>query len=191
MAAAIAFRNALQLLGFSTNAAVYITGTEDIDSMEELEILEDKDIHNLCDSVRNPGGLIANPNAGGDGQAAQIRNPGIPVSTRAETNLKQAAYYLRHQRRIGRTADAGNITLVNVRAIKYLIDHEKDHKDPDEPKKLDDTKKMVAFLETFQGLLSRFHGETHVPLSYVIRETSTPLAEATILLVIMKASNTK
>ena len=94
MAAAIAFRNALQLLGFSAPAAVYIAGTEDIDSMEELEILGDKDIHTLCDSVRNPGGLILNPNAGAGGQAAQIHNPGIPVSTRAETNLKQAAYYL-------------------------------------------------------------------------------------------------
>jgi hypothetical protein len=174
MAAQIAFRNALQLLGFSANAAVYITGTEDIDNMEELEILSDTDVHNLCDSVRNPGGLIANPNAGGQGQAAQIRNPGIPVSTRAETNLKQTAYYLRHQRRIGRTADAANITLATVRAMKPLIDHEKDHTNPDEPRKLDDTKKMVAFLETFQGFLSRTHGETHVPLSYVIREISEP-----------------
>jgi hypothetical protein len=114
MAAAIAFRNALQVLGFSAPAATYITGTEDIDDMEELEILGDTDVHHLCDSVRNPGGLIANPNAGVAGQAAQIRNPGIPVSTRAETNLKQAAYYLRHQHRIGRTAEAASLTLCRV-----------------------------------------------------------------------------
>jgi hypothetical protein len=143
--------------------------------MEELEILGDTDVHHLCNSVRNPGGLIANPNASVAGQAAHIQNPGIPVSTRAETNLKQAAYYhLRHQHRIGRTAEAASLTLANVRSMKPLIDHKKDHKNLDEPKKLDDTNKMVAFLETFQVLLSRFHGETHVPLSYVIRENAAP-----------------
>jgi hypothetical protein len=105
MAALVAFRNALQTLGLSAPAATYITGTEDIDSLDELEILDDTDIHNLCETVRNPGGLVPNPNAGAGGATAQIHNPGIPISTRAETNLKLVSYYLRHLQRIGRTAD--------------------------------------------------------------------------------------
>jgi hypothetical protein len=118
-----------QVLGFSANAATYITGTEDANSLEELEILEDTDVHNLCETVySNPGGLIANPNMGAAGQPAQIRNPGIPIST----NLKLASYYLRHLHRVHRTATSGMLTLVTVRNMRSLKVHEKEHKNPDD-----------------------------------------------------------
>jgi hypothetical protein len=58
-----------------------------------------------------------------------------------------------------------------------LIEHEKAHENPDDLKKYDDPKKMVAFLEIFQNYLTQYHGETHVPLTYIIRATATPTAE--------------
>jgi hypothetical protein len=39
--------------------------------------------------------------------------------------------------------NAATLTLANVCSMKPLIDHEKDHKNLDGPKKLDDTKKLM------------------------------------------------
>jgi hypothetical protein len=60
-----------------------------------------------------------------------------------------------------------------------LIDHEKAHDNPDEPSKYDDQKKMVAFLEIFQNYITQYHGETHIPLSYLIRTAVLPEPEQT------------
>lgn len=171
MAAAVLFRTQLGIIGFTVGAAVYITTTEEVDDIPELEILTDTEVHTLCDTVRNPGGLINNP-AAGAGAPAQIRNPGIAVSTRAETNLKLAAYYVRHQRRISRTPLINQLTLVNLRALRALKEHEKNHKNPANPDTLDSTKAeaMIAFLDTFVAHLSLFLGEGGTPLPYVIRE---------------------
>ena len=50
MAAVITFRNALQGFGLLVNASVYMTHPEDIDSLDELAIMSDTDIHNLCNT---------------------------------------------------------------------------------------------------------------------------------------------
>jgi hypothetical protein len=36
---------------------------------------------------------------------------------------------------------------------------------------------MVAFLEIFQNYITQYHGETQIPLSYLIQSTVQPLAE--------------
>jgi hypothetical protein len=58
-----------------------------------------------------------------------------------------------------------------------LIKHEKAHDNPDKLQKYDDPNKMVAFLEIFQNYLTQYHGETHAPLTYIIRNPEIPTAE--------------
>jgi hypothetical protein len=178
MADLVALRAALQRVGVAAAVATNITDIENIDSLEELQLLSKDDVETLCQTIRSPGGLVNNPNAGIAGQPQQIRNPGRHVSARAEKNLKLTTYYLRHQERTSRTVQANDITLLNIRPMTDLIDHEKAHENPDEPKKYDDQRKMVAFLEIFQNYLAQYHGETNVPLTYLIRNPQEPALEA-------------
>jgi hypothetical protein len=152
--------------------AANITDVENIDSLEELKLLRSDDVETLCQTLRNPaGGLVNNPNAGIAGQPQQIRNPGRHVSARAEKNIKLTAYFLRHQDYCSRTVQAAAITLQVIRPMPDLIYREKAHNNPDEPTKYATEKKMVAFLEIFQNYITQYHGETHIPLSYLIRAT--------------------
>jgi hypothetical protein len=89
MAELIALRTALQRLGFSQAASLAITDEQALDSLDELKLLVDSEVKDLCTALRKPGGLIANPNNAA-GQAAQIPDPGVKVPLRAETNLKMA-----------------------------------------------------------------------------------------------------
>jgi hypothetical protein len=48
-------RNALALLGFTGNAAHVVTDLQEIDSVELLADLDDKEVELLCDIIRKPG----------------------------------------------------------------------------------------------------------------------------------------
>ena len=50
-------RSAYGRIGFSAEAALVITDTQGIDNMEELNILTDGEIENLCKVIRRPGGI--------------------------------------------------------------------------------------------------------------------------------------
>ena len=70
----VALRSAYVGIGFFAEAALVITDEHGIDCMEELDILTDGEIKNLCKVVRRPGGI--NP-------ITNIANLGIQVSLRA------------------------------------------------------------------------------------------------------------
>ena len=55
--AGVALRSAYGQIGFSFEAALVSTDTQGIDCMEELDILTDGDIENLCKVIRRPGGI--------------------------------------------------------------------------------------------------------------------------------------
>jgi hypothetical protein len=113
MAAVNALHTMYSRMGFNVAMASNITDNQDVNSLEELEILRDDEITNLCKALRRPGGLIPNPNVA-EGQPANIRNPGNQANLRAETNLKLAAYYLRHRERIGRSVQAADLRILVV-----------------------------------------------------------------------------
>ena len=46
-------------LGFSAQAATYIMGDQGIDSLDELKVLDDKEVDALCKVVRKPGGTAS------------------------------------------------------------------------------------------------------------------------------------
>ena len=163
---AVAMRAAYERMGFSAEAATRITDVQDIDTPEELQFMTDSEVERLVKALRRPGGTIPDPNDPNN----DIPDPGVNVSLRAETNLKLACYYLRHQVRISRPLIAGNITLANVRALRELRDSEEKHDDPDEVPTIDSRnwpKTFEAIDEYYRNVL----GETGIPLSYVIRRT--------------------
>jgi hypothetical protein len=74
---------------------------------------------------------------------------------------------LRHQVRVSRTVAVGDITLVDIRAVRNLREEEDKHKDLTAPtlSKSDWPKNMETIQEYLRGCL----GMTGIPLAYVIR----------------------
>ena len=91
MAELQAIRDALERIGFSEEASDYITGDQGLDEVEEFRILSDSEVENMCKNTRCPGGIINNPNRGRNNPAT-IPTPGVPVSLKAENNLKLMCY---------------------------------------------------------------------------------------------------
>jgi hypothetical protein len=83
-----ALHAALTRVGFTAAVATNITDVENIDSLDELKLLSSDDVETLCKMLRNPGGMVNNPNVGVAGQPQQICNPGRHVSACAEKNMK-------------------------------------------------------------------------------------------------------
>ena len=76
MSDVVALRAALTRLGFSAKGAGFITDDQGLDTLDELKVLTNDDVENLCKVVRRPGGAIPNPNAGDPGQPSMLSNPG-------------------------------------------------------------------------------------------------------------------
>ena len=116
--AGVALRSAYGRIGFSAESALVITDTQGIDNMEELEILTDGEIENLCKVIRRPGGIDPITN---------VANLGLQVSLRAENNPKLASFSLKHKTRTGRVALPTEITLESVRLLCELKEIKKEH----------------------------------------------------------------
>jgi hypothetical protein len=105
MATSATIRAMFERLGFTPGAAASLEGNNHgINTLEEVVFLNDKDIDSLVKQLWRPGGMIDGPTiVGGAAQGNPgplVANPGHCVSIRADTNLKLAVFYLRHQARI-------------------------------------------------------------------------------------------
>ena len=58
MANVAAICTALGRLGFSVTAAAFITDQQQMETLEELEVLTDSEVENLCKVCHRPGGLF-------------------------------------------------------------------------------------------------------------------------------------
>ena len=88
--------------------------------MEELDILTDGEIDNLCKVIRRSGGI--NP-------IINVANLGLRVSLREENNLKLASFFFKHKKITESVAVATDITLDNVRLLRELKEREKEQGD--------------------------------------------------------------
>ena len=84
--------------------------------MEELEILTDGEIENLCKIIRRPGGV--NP-------ITNVAKLILQVYLRSKNNLKLASFFLKHKLRTGRVTVATYTTLDNVSLLRELKESEK------------------------------------------------------------------
>ena len=72
--AGVALQSAYVKIGFSAEAALRITDTQGIDCMEEIRVITDGEIKNLCKVIKSPGGI--NP-------ITKVANLVLQVSLRA------------------------------------------------------------------------------------------------------------
>ena len=63
-----AIRTALTRIGFTQQAADFITDAQDMNSLDEFKLMTNKEVESLCKVVQRPGGTIPNPQAGDPGQ---------------------------------------------------------------------------------------------------------------------------
>ncbi len=144
-----------------------------MDVLEEIQLLTDDEIENLCKVIRRPGGVIPGPNPGD----APVNNPTTPINLRAENHLKLLAFYLRHQRRISRAVQVANITLETIRTLRELRDFESTYKAPDDPPPIN-AKDWPKTMENIHEYLRSYLGEQKIPLAYVVRkEEDIPVTE--------------
>ena len=121
MANPVQMRAMFQRLRFTADGSRDLVDDQQIDSMEELKILEDDDCENLCKIIRRPGGGAA----------------GHQVSNAAENNLKLAAYFLRHRERISRATTIADIGLDLVREMRTIKAGEDAYDEPTDSPTID------------------------------------------------------
>jgi hypothetical protein len=160
-----AMNEAFIRLGFNRDAAATLSNPnkENI-TVEFLSSYDDKAVKTLCAALRKPGGTV-----GGRG-AAQVPNPGVYVSTRAELALTAACFMALHYDRTKRTLTAADITLVNIERYKRYKVSEENHKEPDVTMKLSKPDKIIDFIDEWPENLALFNGQNARPLGYVIRK---------------------
>ena len=164
-----AIRTALARIGFVDAAAQALTEEQGIDSLDEIKILSDDDIANLCKLLRRPGGVVPGVvNAAGNA----VPNPGIQVNARAETNLKLVAFFLRHKVRTGRMVTPADVTLPSVRNLRELRDFESTYKPSEDVPTIND-KDWPKTMETILEYLRSYLGDKKIPLAYVVRKEET------------------
>lgn len=172
-----ALRASLTRIGFSAAAARQITEVQNLNELEEIKLLQDDDVSNLCKALRRPGGMIPNPHPEDPNEVNMIINPGVVVPMRAQTNLQLAAFFLRHQDRISRPVTAAGITTATVRAMRPLKEHESAKREAADVPKLNE-KDMVKTFDAIDSYLRITLGETKIPLGYVTREEAGVEASA-------------
>lgn len=161
-------RGVFTRLGFTVDAARVIVDDQGIDDIQEMTILSDLEVENLCKVVRRPGGVIPNPNAA-EGQPQVIPNQGSQVSLRAENNLKLACFWLRHRVRTSRETTPPNVTLASVRTVRELRLSEQSYDTPHESPTIND-RDWPRTIEALEEYFRNYLGETKIPLAYVIRK---------------------
>ena len=77
-------RTMFHRIGFTVAASQVIVDDQGMDSLEEIRLLSDDEVENLCKVIRRFGGTIPGPAP----DAPPVNNPGTPVSLRAENHLK-------------------------------------------------------------------------------------------------------
>jgi hypothetical protein len=140
-----------------------------LNTLEEIKLLKDEDVQDLCKVLRRPGGMIADPNPVDPFNIGMIINPGIVVPMRAQTNLQLASYFLCHQDRILHPTQAADITAASVRSMQPISEHEKAVRETADVPKLNE-KDMVKTFDAIDSYLRVTLGETKIPLAYVTRE---------------------
>ena len=114
-------------VGFTQGAAQEIANNQGVDSVDELRILDDSRVENLCKVLRRPGGTDDNNNV----------NRGTMVSARAEDNLKLAVIFVKHRDRVSRAVPLDDITLASLLGLIKQRDAEAKRTEPTTLPKID------------------------------------------------------
>jgi hypothetical protein len=160
-----------QHMGYSQVAVTAIVDEQGIDLLDELRILKDEMITNLCKVICHPGGQIANPNPLQQGNISS--NPGIIVSLCAESNMKLVKWMIMHRMlHISCPCQPDDVTLAALQAFTKMHKYELNHTNP-EMKPTIDEKDWPKMFESISQYFTLKPGKLHIPLAYVICEQVT------------------
>jgi hypothetical protein len=113
MSEATAIATILERLGFTREAAGYMTRACNVDFLDEVKWIDgEDDVENMIKRVNRPGGTFT---VGSGADAVKKPNVGLQVSLRVGNNLKLCVYFLKHMERVQRVPNAASITLEVVR----------------------------------------------------------------------------
>jgi hypothetical protein len=164
-------RNGLAALGFTVAAAAEVVTGQGYDSLDALSELTDSTILDLVSTIRKPGGMISNTAV--PPVPLNIPNPGINIGHRAVTNLKLAAFVVRHYERTSRPLDnpAATLGINNLRSFISLKNAEDAYTDPDSPPVLEKVERIRDHIENLDSHLLKTLGMAKAPLAYIVRPT--------------------
>jgi hypothetical protein len=134
----------------------------------EFTDLTDDDIKDICKNVRNPGGLVVDPNAAA-GAGALVPNRGVTLGHVFEKRLRQLRYYCFHLHRIQRDFAPGQATLQRLSQCWKLKEEEDEAEEVPDPEPLTNITKVRQTLENIDDVLHRKRGAYGIPLTYVVR----------------------
>jgi hypothetical protein len=168
-------RTMLEHLGFTSAVATYLTGTCDINSLDNIAYLDGiDDVDTTIKGVTNPGGMLT---TGMEPSLFTSRNNGIHVSVRTVTNLKLCVYYLKQTETVKRKPVANSITLMLVCSYCDQQCHEVSLKRTTEEPVIN-YKYWTITLETIKEYLTSQYGGTGATLYYVVQRDIEVKSEA-------------
>ena len=151
-------------LGFSQAVAASIVNDHGIITLTDLLCFEPSDIDALCKNIQRPGGTIPGRNN------QQVPNPGMPISTMAQSNLKLATFGVMHRlERVQRPTAPSDVTRAAIDPFTQQQKTEDTYEPPTEPPKINE-KNWAKTMEAMDEWLRLIPGECRLPLAYVIRK---------------------
>ena len=175
-----AMKALFQRIGFTQGASDYMVTEQGIDSMAQLDNLDEETVTGLCKLCRKPGGTVGIGALPARRQAAaaanapppHFPNPGNPVPMLKELNLKIAIFLVKHRIMIDRTPVFTDITSATVTDIKDFKKELESMKSPEQDTAPQLTQKRIfEFFDEFKEFLAENIGPiSNRPLAYVVRE---------------------
>lgn len=153
---------------------------EGIQEPSDLGEFHDEDLKQVANNLRKPSGTIPNPNyvAGGT-EPARVPRPSYVLGAKSFKRLKVAAAAVRYYETIGRELTPTNMHYENVlqdfgeqwKALEIKAKED----DPNVPH-ITKALPIVKWTESFEDFLHQVIGVRRIPLAYLVRGYTIPLA---------------
>ena len=144
---------------------------EGIQSVADLAEFEKQSLQQLADTLRKPGGRIADPDPNAP-VGATIPMPAFTYGAKSQKRLAMACALIMYYQTVGRDLTATNIqwnqVMSNFEIQWKALKDRKNEDDPDVPK-ITEAFPIIKWTEAFQDFLNRVIGARMIPLVYVIR----------------------
>jgi hypothetical protein len=151
-------------LGFSQAVATSIVNDHGIVTLTDPLRFEASNIDASCKNIQRPGGTIPGRNN------HQVRNPGMSVSTMAQSNLKLATFWIMHRlERVQRLMAPSDVTHAAIDTFTRQQKTEDTYEAPTEPPKINE-RNWAKTMEAMDEWLRLIPGERRLPFAYVIRK---------------------
>jgi hypothetical protein len=156
-------------LGFSQAVTTSIVNNHGIVTLTDPLCFEASNIDASCKNTQRPGGTIPGRNN------HQVRNPGMSVSTMAQSNLKLATFWIMHRlERVQRLMAPSDVTHAAIDTFTRQQKTEDTYEAPTEPPKINE-RNWAKTMEAMDEWLRLIPGERRLPFAYVFgKDISLP-----------------